>query len=182
MKKLVLVRINDKCQPLDRGDLYEEPLNDALESSGLGEVTGGGSQMDENLQIAFCELEAEVTGDLDEAKKVIQDAMRKAGAPTGSKIIIDDTEEECGVNEQMAVYFDNVNLPEEVYEAHDINDLIANIEEVLGDNGEMTSHGRSETHTIAYFTGPSFQTMKENISEIFNEHPLLKNGVIEQSA
>lgn len=182
MEQLVIVRINDKCGPLDRGDLYEDPLNEALENSGLGEVTGGGSQMDENFQIQYCELEVVVTGNLDLAKQLIRKAMNAAGAPKGSKIIIGDSEEECGINEQMAIYFDNVNLPQEVYDSHDINDVISEIEEALGDEGEMTSHGRNEACTIAYFTGPSFQKMNEQVSKLIAEHPLLQNATVEQSA
>ena len=40
-KKYLTVRINDKCQPLDRRKLYEVPLDKALRKEGLGEVTRG---------------------------------------------------------------------------------------------------------------------------------------------
>lgn len=182
MGKMIIVRINDKCQPLDRGDLYEDPLIDAFENSGLGEVTGGGSQLDENYQITYCELEVIVNGDLNKAVELIIETLNKTGIPKGSKIIIDDTEQEFGANEQMAIYFDNVSLPTDVYENNNINDVISDIDEILGDNGKMTSHGRNETCTIVYYTGPSFEKMSSLISDYASKHPLLKNSVVKQSA
>jgi hypothetical protein len=47
---LVIVRIPEHIEPMDRGDRYEDPLDAKLKESGLGEVTGGGSQLDENFK------------------------------------------------------------------------------------------------------------------------------------
>ncbi len=181
MSQFVIARINDGCQPLDRGEFYEDPLAEALEGSGLAEVTGGGSQLDENMQILYCELEIEVTGSMDEAKKLILDALTKAGAPKGSKLIFNDREEEFGDCERLALHFDNVNLPDKVYEKNDINDVIEKLEDLLGDAGKMTSHGRTEAATIVYFTGRSFAEMKQLISDFISEHPLLENSKVQKA-
>ena len=40
---LVLARLYEYIEPIDRGDRYEDPLRDALDKAGAGRVTGGGS-------------------------------------------------------------------------------------------------------------------------------------------
>ena len=40
---LVLARVYEHIEPLDRGDRYEDPLQATLEKIGIGRVTGGGS-------------------------------------------------------------------------------------------------------------------------------------------
>lgn len=44
---LVVARLYEHIGPIDRGERYEEPLHAILESRGLGQVTGGGSQLNE---------------------------------------------------------------------------------------------------------------------------------------
>ena len=55
------VRIPESIGPLVRGDRYEDPLQKALSAEGLGEVTGGGSQLGEGDSIAYCGLDVVVT-------------------------------------------------------------------------------------------------------------------------
>lgn len=176
------VRINDRCQPIDRGYLYEDPMHDTLEEKNLGEVTGGGSQLDENYQIEYCELEVLITGDLDEAKKVIAETLEKQGLPKGSKIITENEETPIGNHEVMAIHFDNVNLPDSVYEENDINDVLEEIEELLGDNGQRNSHTANNEETIVFYGGVSFDTMKSKVEKYISKHPLLENGKITQAA
>ena len=47
---LVLARVYEHIEPLDRGDRYEDPLQATLEKIGIGRVTGGGSQPIAQLQ------------------------------------------------------------------------------------------------------------------------------------
>ena len=44
-KHLVIARLNDRAQPIDRGERYEDPLDAFLKANGLGEVSGGGTQL-----------------------------------------------------------------------------------------------------------------------------------------
>ena len=41
----VVARLNARVQPIARGDYFEDPLQDTLEQAGVGEVTGGGTQL-----------------------------------------------------------------------------------------------------------------------------------------
>jgi hypothetical protein len=73
------VRIPEDVQPIERGERYEDPLQDALNAEDLGEVTGGGSQMGEGKSIAFCGLDVEVY-DRDRGLALIRSVMRRLGA------------------------------------------------------------------------------------------------------
>ena len=44
---LVLARVYEHIEPIDRGDRCEDPLQATLEKMGIGRVTGGGSQLSE---------------------------------------------------------------------------------------------------------------------------------------
>ena len=58
---VITARLNAKVQPIDRGDYYEDPLTDTLQAKGLGEVTGGGTQLSEEpCGIEFCAILAKV--------------------------------------------------------------------------------------------------------------------------
>jgi len=43
--QFVLVRIPEQIQPIERGAKYEEPLDAVLKREGVGEVSGGGTQL-----------------------------------------------------------------------------------------------------------------------------------------
>jgi hypothetical protein len=56
----VLVHLNARLQPLDRGEWFEEPLAAALREQNAGEVTGGGTLQDESGEIQSCDIEVEL--------------------------------------------------------------------------------------------------------------------------
>ena len=74
------VRIPENIGPLDRGDRYEDSLQEVLTAAELGEVTGGGSQLGEGDSIAYCGLDVVVT-DRDRGLAVIRETMQRLGAP-----------------------------------------------------------------------------------------------------
>ena len=63
---LLVARLYEHVEPMDRGSRYEDPLDAALRESGLGEVTGGGSQLGERGEIDFADIEIRVSN-LDDA-------------------------------------------------------------------------------------------------------------------
>ncbi|GAA0819444.1 hypothetical protein GCM10009111_23440 [Colwellia asteriadis] len=178
-EQFLTVRINDKCEPLDRGDIYEDPLDEALQKESLGEVTGGGSQLNENYKIEYCELEVTITGELEKTKQFIINELNKIGIPKGSKLIHDNVEIEFGNKEIMAVCFSNI-LADEVYEKNDINDVLEEFDELLGEDGEMANHTEIDDETIVYFKGTSFAKMQKAINEYFTSNELCTNGRILQ--
>jgi hypothetical protein len=52
-RPFVYARLLEKLDPIDRGGLYEEPLNVALKQAGFGECDGGGT-----MQLKTGEIEA----------------------------------------------------------------------------------------------------------------------------
>lgn len=179
----VVAHINDRCQPMDRGAIYEDPLNEVLQSAGVGSVVGGGSQLAPNMEIACCDVQISLNSEGTSAIDLIVETLNAMGAPKGSKLIILSSGENIpfGLNEGMALYFDN-NLPAEVYEQNDINDLIEQFHEALDGNGYMHSASHNSVETRAYFYGPSFAGMKSALSGFFNTHPLCQGLRIEQCA
>ena len=177
------VKINDKCQPIDRGEMYSDPVDDALSEKGFGEVVGEGSQLDDDFKVAYCELEVELKTSLETGAKLIIETLEKAEIPKGSQIIIDgNCYKEFGATEVLAVSLDCLTLPDEVYEKNDINDSIASIEELLGEHGEMSSHKMTNEDLIIYYKGLSFSKMKDLMGEYMNTHPLFVNSKVFQEA
>jgi hypothetical protein len=58
----VYVKIPGNIQPLDRANRFEDPVQKALSTEKLGEITGGGSQLagEETSLILFCGLDVEL--------------------------------------------------------------------------------------------------------------------------
>jgi hypothetical protein len=55
------VRVPGNIKPRERGKRFEDPLQAALESSTLGYVAGGGSQLGEGNTIEYCGIDVFVT-------------------------------------------------------------------------------------------------------------------------
>ena len=66
---LVLARLYEHVEPIDRGNRYEDPLHAVLERANLGRVTGGGSQLNEFGGIDFADVEIELAN-LDQAVQI----------------------------------------------------------------------------------------------------------------
>jgi len=79
------IRIPDHVAPLDRGSRYEDPLQESLTEAGIGEVTGGGSQLGEGNTIAYCGLDV-VVRDRDRGLGFIRQTLRRLGVPPNTVI------------------------------------------------------------------------------------------------
>jgi hypothetical protein len=110
--------------PLDRGERYEDPLDEALGE--LGNIVGGGSQLSDECGIEFVDIEIELAN-LDDALQIVKTTLERQGAPRGSQLRITDKKQEqiveFGLCECVAVFLDGVGLPDEVYASADINEL-----------------------------------------------------------
>jgi hypothetical protein len=79
------VKIPGNIQPIERGERFEDPLQDALEAADLGEVTGGGSQLAEGGGIEYCGINV-VVSDRERGLALIVATMRKLEAPQGTVV------------------------------------------------------------------------------------------------
>ena len=60
----VYIKIPGNLDPMDRGELFENPLQEALDKERLGEITGGGSQLSDPNEsgnsIDFCGIDVDL--------------------------------------------------------------------------------------------------------------------------
>lgn len=179
---VVIARIPEHIGPIDRGERYEEPLNDALAIRDLGVVTGGGSQLTPTTEIGFVEVELALA-DLDGALDVVKRILEEAGAPVGSQLLFErngaDVKLAFGVQEAVTLYVDGVSLPDEVYEQLDLDEfmerLAAAVESV---GGEARTTWGGPTETAFYHYAPSADAMLAALRPVLDAYPVCQNARI----
>jgi hypothetical protein len=174
---IVLARLYEHIEPIDRGSRYEDPLQAALEAKGIGEVTGGGSQLDEDGRIAYADVEVALAN-LDDAVSVVVTALEAAGAPQGSELI--DASDgrmlrEFGRQQCLAIYLDGTSLPDDVYAELDFEGVVAEIGSAAG---EDSYHGFSQgaEETGLYFFGPDAEAMFGRVEPVLGHLPIGQNA------
>lgn len=171
---MVIARLNARAQPLDRGEVFEGPLNDILQAAGMGEVTGGGTMLGEEGEIEFCDLEIMVPEATDAVLGAIREALEGLGAPKGSKLIWHEgaNELEFGTFEGLAVYLNGTDLPDAVYEQSDVNFVYEEFDRLVGSEGRVVSHWGGPRETALYLYGRSAETMLARIRPFLDAYPL----------
>jgi hypothetical protein len=182
----IVATINDKIMPIDRGDIYEDPLDDFLQENGIGEVCGGGTMQLESGEIEYCDIEISLNNDtlIKSQIKLIIEKLESLGAPKGSKLLIEKTGEEIefGIKEGLGIYLDGVNLDEEVYNNSDSNIVVSEIKRLTNDTSEALRFWEGQNETGLYFYSDSFENMKKSIQSFINEYPLCKGARVEKIA
>jgi hypothetical protein len=98
------------------------------------------------------------------------------GAPKGSKATLCVGESVAfGRSEGLGLNLNGTDLPDEVYATNDINELIPQILEAIGEEGVMMSYWEGPRETALYFYGPSASRMHELIRDIVEAHPLARD-------
>jgi hypothetical protein len=181
-ENVVIVRLYEYLEPIDRGERYEDPLNERLQAEDLGEVTGGGSQMDENFKIKFVDLEVNLK-DCDGSLSKLIAYLEDLGAPKGSEILFerDGTEQkiEFGRTEGLALILD-AKLPAELWEKH-VDEVWPGLQALLSKDGVGELHGTyaNEEVTEVYIYGRSRERIAEALSLFRETFPLCKNSRLE---
>lgn len=181
----ITARLNAKVQPIDRGDYYEDPLNDALEDARLGKVTGGGTQLtNAPCGIEFCDLEICVDEPNEETLAAIIQRLNDLGAPKGSRLIVEESGREFpfGVTEGLAVYLNGTDLADEVYRECDVNHVIDEFDRLLGGKGAFRGYWEGERETALFCYGASFSEMRAALQPFLDAYPLCEGARIEQIA
>ena len=174
---VVLARMYEHIEPIDRGNRYEDPLQAALEARNGGQVTGGGSQLTEDGRIEFADVEISVA-ELDQVLGTIVEALEKAGAPEGSELV--DGEDgrvlgTFGTHQCLAVFLDGVSLPDEVYADLDFDAVVSEISAAAGpDSFHGFSQGNEETGL--YFFGPNADEMFARVEPFLRKLPIGQNA------
>ena len=84
----LFVKIPGSYSPMERGERFEDPLDDALREAEAGEVTGGGTSLGGD---PFSGVDVEAT-DLEQALEIIRRVLIERGAPAGTVIEEGETE------------------------------------------------------------------------------------------
>ncbi|WP_337103276.1 hypothetical protein [Paenibacillus sp. YIM B09110] len=183
---IYIIQLNDKIMPIDRGEYYEDPIDEFLRSNQYGEVVGGGTMQAQSGEIVFCNIELLLYQGTVEQNIIEQliGKLENLGVPRGSQIIKESTEEKItfGVLEGLGIYLDGVNLPDEVYAKCDSNIVLAELSRLVGYAGEIQRYWQGNTETALYFYGKSYKEMNDAIMEFTNTYPLCQNARITQIA
>jgi hypothetical protein len=173
----VVARIYEYIQPIDRGERYEDPLQAVLESKEIGQVTGGGSMLNELGGIEFADIEIGLTN-LDEALTVVAETLENAGAPEGSELLQASDESvvrEFGKQQCLAIYLDGVSLPEDVYENLDFDAVVTELEAAAGESSYRCFWQGPEETGLFYF-GPDAEAMFRNVEPVLGRLPIGQNA------
>ena len=181
---VVIARLNDRAQPIHRGELYEDPLNAVLQEQGLGEVTGGGTQLAEDGEIEFCDIEIGLRDAGEATLTAVRTAFEKLNAPKGSKLIVETSGQELpfGLAEGIAVYLNGTDLPDEVYATCDLDHVFDEFNRLLASDGKVHSLWQGPTETALYMYGPSFEAMKGRLASFLASYPLCQQARVVQVA
>lgn len=189
----VFISLNAPLRPLDRGERFEDPLVQILQRKfRMVEVTGGGTLLSAKREPSNCDIDLTVKGNANEVLAAVVAALEQLGVPKGSSVRVvgprlfslggKDLVAKVGVTEGIGIYLNGTDLPAEVYESNDINDLIARLDAALGDDGEMYSSWEGPTETALYYYGPSAARMRELIADVLDSHPLAQRCRVEARA
>jgi hypothetical protein len=170
----ILINLNARLRPLDRGELYGDPLQAVLDVQAPGsEVTGGGTLLSADREPTCCDIDLDIEGDGPTVLKLVTTTLEKAGAPKGSTARLDEHEPvPFGVTEGLAIYLNGTDLPDEVYADSDINELIAALLDSIGTEGRMQSYWQGPRETALYFYGPSALRIAGLIASVLLRFPL----------
>ncbi|HZW06205.1 MAG TPA: hypothetical protein VFF65_03705, partial [Phycisphaerales bacterium] len=71
-------RLNAKVMPIDRGERFEDPLQEVLAKSRCAEVTGGGTAQKESGEVDYCGIDIDIF-DPDAAVPLVCTTLTKLG-------------------------------------------------------------------------------------------------------
>ena len=174
---MVLARMYEHIEPVDRGERYEDPLDAALKNAGLGRITGGGSQLDELGAVTYADVEIGLAN-LDAALGIVVQQLEAAGAPQGSELIDGSTSRvlrEFGGQQCLAVYLDGVSLPDEVYANLDFEAVVTELDAAAG-GGSFRGFWQGPEETGLFFFGPDAEELFKGIEPVLRRLPIGQNG------
>jgi len=180
----ITVQLNARLMPMDRGSLFEDPLDAELRAAGMGDTDGGGTQLTHSGEVDFCDVEIYVKDLSDETLATIVEILERLGAPKGSKLRSSgiSSDVQFGRFEGLAVYLNGTNLPADVYKNCDSNFVYSEFNRLMGRAGKVFSHWQGPTETALYLYGPSFAEMQAAISDFLSTYPLCQRCRVVQIA
>jgi hypothetical protein len=182
----LVITLNDKIMPIDRGEVYEDPLDSFLKQMNYGEVTGGGTSQHETGEIEYCDIEVSLYPkriDNETIQQVIN-KLEELGAPKGSSVFVEKTGQKIpfGIKEGLAIYLDGINLSDEVYKNSDSVAIATEIRRLANIQSEVLRYWEGNSETALYFYDSSFEQIRKSIEDFVMGHPECENARIVQIA
>ena len=87
----VYIKLPVAIEPLDRGEMFEDPIQQALEAASLGNITGGGSQLSDaddqgKRSIEFCGIDVDLY-DVEKGLALLRRELLHLEAPQGTLLL-----------------------------------------------------------------------------------------------
>lgn len=143
------------------------------------EVVGGGTEFTPEEGPLSCDPELALRGDEEEALRVAISTLESLGTPVGSWAESPDGEQiPFGVTHGLTLALDKISLPDDVYEQNDINELIATLQQVLGEHGSLLSWWQSEERTSLHFYGKDADRLRSVLESAPQRFALAENSVV----
>lgn len=84
---VVVAHLNARLQPVQRGSVFEDPLDAMLHEMGIGEGVGGSTALaPDPVGISACDVEIAVKDVSQTVLKQVMRALDQLGAPKGSEL------------------------------------------------------------------------------------------------
>lgn len=82
---VAVIHLNSRLQPMHRGSVFEDPLDELLKQHAPGSaVVGGGTEFTPETGPLSCDIEVQLVGDPEETLRIVVDILEHLGAPVGS--------------------------------------------------------------------------------------------------
>ena len=175
---IAYVHLNSRLQPMHRGSVFEDPLDELLSKHAPGsEVVGGGTEFTPETGPTSCDTEVQLVGDPQETFRLVIDILEHLGAPVGSWAAIGGGERVAfGTAHGFALTLDGTSLPDEVYQNNDVNDLISQLNAELGKEVELQSWWEGSQSTSLYYYGKDAQHIRRVLESAADRYPLARNS------
>ena len=181
----VYAHLNARVMPVDRGERYEDPLQEAFEENGFGAVTGGGTMQAASGEIDFCGIDIDLV-DTRRGLPFVGQFLAECGAPKGSRLeyrVGDESRQlPFGFLEGLALYLNGTELSDEVYRTCDSNVVYDEINRLLAERGAIQSHWQGPTETALYLYGYSAAEMRQLIAGFLGSYALCQKSRLVQIA
>ncbi|MGP1397941.1 MAG: hypothetical protein ACTS3R_20740 [Inquilinaceae bacterium] len=181
--RLIIIHLNARLQPLDRGTFFEDPLDLWLKDKKLGEVTGGGTALNpDSRAIVSCDVEVRLADASERVLHMVTGALERLGAPKGSHLTLEGSGEErpLGHFEGLAVFLNGTDLLPEVYQSTSPAFIMEEFYRLMGADRCVLSQWHGPTETAIYMYGASFATMHARIGDFLASYPLFEKSRVEQ--
>ncbi|MCW4385649.1 hypothetical protein OH146_07660 [Salinibacterium sp. SYSU T00001] len=177
----VFVHLNARVRPLDRGSVYEDPLDEAFARIAPGsQVVGGGTEFHPEKGPLSCDSDLAVVGDTEDAVPQVIEALESFGAPVGSWLTIKDGPKvPFGITHGFALTLDGTSLPDEVYAENDVNDLVNDLVAELEGHATLQSWWAGPQNTSLYFYGVDPDRLRSVLESAASRSPLAQGSRVE---